>query len=517
MGHVSAASTTWRQGLVLLWALQAAPALAADPTVIEGDVPADGSFFTVPFDITPGTVEVELRHDDLSGPNILDWGLFAPDGGFVGWGGGNSEPAVVGARAASRSYRPTALTPGTWRVLVGKALVTQKPARFRLEVEQRTQPALAPQPQRAPYVPAPALKAGPRFFQGDLHVHSLESGDARPSLGEVARFATARGLDFVAISDHNTLSHLDFFNDAQAAAPTLLLVPSVEFTTYAGHLNAFGVRRLPPFWLGLDGARLDAAIADLADQGAVPTINHPTLDLGTFCIGCAWAQPITAGLRAVEVGVGGWDETGSLFDESALLFWETLADRGVHLTAVGGSDDHRAGVGLNQTQSAIGSPTTLIFADELSVAALVAGLKAGRTVVKLRGPDDPMIELEAPLALPRAGDTLLGSLAQLTATVRGGAGHVLAWVENGVLAREERISTDPFVTSFTLTAPAGKAARVRAEVRVAQQPRTVTSHVWLGERADLPAVVPPRPSTCAATDSGPLLALALLLRGRRRS
>src|SRR5512146_2291068 len=125
--------------------LLAGVCFAAEPVVIQGDVPDEGLFFTVPFEVSAGTAELELRHDDLSNANILDWGLFAPDGGFVGWGGGNSEPAVIGGDAASRSYRPTALTPGTWRVLVGKALVTQKPARFRLEVEARSTATLAPQ------------------------------------------------------------------------------------------------------------------------------------------------------------------------------------------------------------------------------------------------------------------------------------------------------------------------------------------------------------------------------------
>ncbi len=488
--------------------------LAADPVVIEGDVPEDGAFFTVPIEVPAGTAELELRHDDLSSSNILDWGLFTPDGGYVGWGGGNSEPAVINADAASRSYRPTELIPGTWRVLVGKALVTQKPAKFRVEVETRLSPTLAPQ-ERKPYVPATPLEINARYYAGDMHVHSLESGDARPSISEITAFARGRGLDFIAFSEHNTLSGLDFFVDAQARSREVLLVPSVEYTTYAGHMNVFGVSRLPPFWLGLEGATFEGAVTDFAAQGAVPTINHPTLDLGTFCIGCAWQQPLVDGLGAVEVGVGGWDETGSLFDESALVFWEALADRGVHLAAVGGSDDHRAGVGLNQTQSAIGSPTTMIFADELSVSALVRGLKEGRTVVKLRGPEDPMIELKELTALSRSGDTLIGSSVELEATVRGGAGHVLVWIENGVVTREEKVSEDSFISKFTLNAPSGQAARVRAELRVAQQPRTVTSHVWLAESAGLPSVTAKKPMSCGVVLAAPLVVLVLLLWRRR--
>ncbi|MBL8913070.1 MAG: PHP domain-containing protein [Archangium sp.] len=479
--------------------------LCADPMVIEGTVPDDASeFFTVPFTVAPGTVELEIRHDDLSSSNILDWGLFAADGGFVGWGGGNSEPALVGPLASSRSYSLATLTPGTWNVLVGKALVTQKPAKYRLEIESRTTPTLSAQ-QRTAWMPV-TLAVSSRFYAGDLHVHSTQSGDARATLDEIAALAAKRGLDFVALSEHNTLTTLDFLNDAQSRSPTVLLVPSVEFTTYAGHLNAFGATQLPDFWFGVSNRTLADAVADFAAQGAVPTVNHPTLDLGTFCIGCAWEHGAVDGLAAVEVGVGGWDETGSLFDESALAFWEAQASRGIHLTAVGGSDDHRAGVGRNQTQSELGSPTTMIFAHELSVAGLTRGLLDGRTVVKLRGPDDPMIEVVLP-NMAHDRDTYLGEQVELSARVTGGVGHTLVWIENGVVARTDQIDVSPFSADFVLKAPSGNTARVRAEVRVDQQPRTVTSFVWVGTSRGLPPVVSPKPSSCSSV---PLVSIALL-------
>jgi hypothetical protein len=491
--------------------------LCADPVVLQGDVPDDASeFFTVAFDVPAGTAELEVRHDDLSSSNILDWGLFAPDGGFVGWGGGNAEPAVVGPLASSRSYLRTPLTPGTWRVLVGKALVTQKPAKWKLEIEARPTATLAAQ-NRTPWMPV-TLAQGPRFYAGDLHVHSTQSGDARATLEEISALANERGLEFVALSEHNTLTTLEFLNDAQSRSPRVLLVPSVEFTTYAGHLNAFGATQLPPFWFGVTDQTLADAVANFAAQGAVPTVNHPTLDLGTFCIGCAWRHGDVPGLAAIEVGVGGWDETGSLFDESALVYWEAQASRGVHLTAVGGSDDHRAGVARNQTQSELGSPTTMVFADELSVAALTRGLLDGRTVVKLRGPEDPMIELDFPVGVPRVGDTFLVESLPISARVTGGKGHVLAWIENGVTVREEGIDADPYVSAFTLLAPAARLARVRAEVRVEQQPRTVTSMVWAGTRRELPPALPRKRDGCSSAPTVMVLgALLVLLRRKQRS
>ena len=490
--------------------------LAANPFIEEGQVPEAGDFFTIPFTVPAGTVELEVRHDDLSGSNILDWGVLQPDGTFRGWGGGNVEPAIVGSTASSRSYLTGPMPEGTWRVLVGKAFVPQTPAKYRVEIETRAVSTLPAQP-RSPYVAGAPLSTERRWYAGDLHVHSLQSGDARPTLDEIAAVAESRGLDFVAISDHNTVAQLDFFNDVQPRHPSMLLVPSVEFTTYAGHLGGFGATRFVPFWVGFEGVTLEGALADFAAQSAVPVINHPTLDLGTFCIGCAWEHPLPSGFRgALEVGVGGYDETGVLFDPAALTWWEALADRGIHLAAVGGSDDHKAGVGSNQTQSTIGSPTTLIHADGLSPAALSTALGEARTVVKLRGPDDPMVKLTHGAALERKLDQLVGSTAAVTAEVTGGEGFTLAWVENGNVVREVDITSDPFTARHEFSAPEGQSARLRAEVRKSGTPRTVTSHLWLA--AEFPPPPPVQSNAakpagclgCGSAGGSGLLALVLL-------
>src|SRR5690606_31648728 len=56
--------------------LAPASALAQEPIVLEADVPADAPpYFEVPFEVPAGIVEIEVRHDDLSEANILDWGL----------------------------------------------------------------------------------------------------------------------------------------------------------------------------------------------------------------------------------------------------------------------------------------------------------------------------------------------------------------------------------------------------------------------------------------------------------
>ena len=100
--------------------------------------------------------------------------------------------------------------------------------------------------------------------------------------------------------------------------------------------------------------------------------------------------------------------------------------------------------------SPIGDPTTLVLADELSVAALLDGIRHGRTVVKLQGSDDPMIELGVSgqdHAAP--GDTPSARGVVLQARISGGAsptaspGANLRWIRNGELFREQPVTDDP--------------------------------------------------------------------------
>jgi hypothetical protein len=457
----------------------AARARAADTVLtFEGEVPADGAYFEIPFDVPAGNVEIEVRHDDLSAANILDWGLLAPSG-FRGYGGGNEEPAVVGVAAASRSYLPGAIEAGTWRVYVGKARIAETPARYRVEVVLRDAPTLAPQPERAPYAPAAALEVGRRWYAGDFHVHTRESGDAAPSLDEVATFAESRGLDFVMLSDHNTTSQLELVAATQAAHPALLLVPGVEVTTYEGHAMALGGTQWVDHRLGFAG-RTVAAIADeVHAQGALFTLNHPVLDLGDACIGCAWTSTLARdAIDGIELQTGALSVTGVFYARSE-RFWEDLVAGGAHVVAIGGSDDHRAGRGTGMFDSPIGSPTTMVEADELSVAALLAGIRRGRTAVKLEGPDDPLVALDSPQR-PTESDTIVADSMVVRVRVTGAAmGSALRLVRDGASLPAVPVTSDPFEWETTLEATGTGEDFVRAELLVGGRPRVVTSHLFL--------------------------------------
>jgi hypothetical protein len=419
----------------------------------------------IAFDVPAGTREIEVRHQGASSDNVLDWGLEDPSG-FRGWGGGNTEPAVVGVHAASRSYLAGPIEAGTWHVVIGKALLKTLPASYDLVVVLRDAPTLPAQPERQPYVDAAALSSEARWYAGDLHVHSIESGDARPPIDEIAAFAEDHGLDFVELSDHNTTSQLDFIVDAQTRHPSLLLVPGVEFTTYHGHANGIGATRFVEHKLGLGGATIEQALQSFDEQGALFSLNHPKLELGDLCLGCAWKIEVPSDrIKAIEVVTSG---TSGLFTRASLDLWDELSANGARIAAIGGSDDHSAGKNLATFGTPIGTPTTMVFAEGLSVPALLDGIRKERTVVKIE-PSDPMVDLR----VERSGSP------RVVATVTGGVGTEAVVVKNGKEFRRIEVEGDPFEIAIAVTSPRTAADRYRIHVERDGTLRTITSHVWI--------------------------------------
>src|SRR5262249_20795372 len=120
---------------------------------------------------------------------------------------------------------------------------------------------------------------------------------------------------------------------------------------------------------------------------------------------------------------------------------------GFHLTAIGGSDEHTA----DETHDrSIGTPATVVYADELSEPALLDGLRKGRVYLKARGPQGPTLRFEAASRdfTWQMGDTVPGSETALTlsASVSRAVNQQVQWVRNG-----EVISTSPVIGEQPVT------------------------------------------------------------------
>lgn len=445
----------------------------------EGDVsPVGGDFAVVDFAVPAGTKEIRIAHTDGSDYVILDWGVWAPDGSFRGWGGGNTEDAVIGVAESSRSYRIGPIAPGTWQLVIGKAQLDATGGHYIVDVTC-SDTATLPVRRRATFAPA-ALSSARRWYRGDFHVHSAESGDATATLDQIAALARMRGLDFVNLSDHNTDSHLALAAAAQQALSDLLFLRGAEITTYAGHGNAVGLGAYVDHRIGFAGRTISQVIDDVAAQGAVFLVNHPSLDLGTNCIGCAWNHPTTPWdkVTGLEIITGKWDVVERLFVPRAMAMWDDLAAQGYRIAAIGGSDDHRAGAGTGTNDAAIGSPTTLVLADELSEAAILEGLRRGRTIVQLRGPDDPLVEMR--IGAAEIGDDVdRVETADIDTSVTGGAGNFLQLWRDGEKLAQVEVTSDSFSHRFT-DRPGAADRRYRVElVTPGNQRLVVTSHIYV--------------------------------------
>lgn len=475
-----------------MWVACLALAWADETFTLEGEVPDGGlDHVFVPFQVPEGVAEIEVHLDDLSDANILDWGLDDP-AGHRGWGGGNTEPAVVGVLAASRSYVPGPLPAGTWNVVVGKAKIVEAPASYRITVTLRDAPTLAPQEARTPYVHAPALEVGERWYVGDFHVHSLESGDASASLDAIADRARLEGVDFVVITDHNVVTQADLLVDAQSRHPDVLFVPGIEVTTYQGHAGAIGATTWVDHRLGQPRGEGVVDVQSLADdvvaQGAWLDIHHPVLDLGNLCIGCAWDLDVPDGVGGVEIANSGWEPTGKLFTRPSIDFWEALCDQGMRLAPIGGSDDHRAGEGTGPFDTPVGTSATGVWATELSVPALLDALRAGRTQVLLEGPSSPRV-------------TLTPAADQVRASVDGD-GELLVWFVDGAEVRRDALEGEAL--NLPVDDPT---SRVRVEIWVDDHPITVSAHVIPAEAEDPPSGPGPSEEKRCGCQSSPAAAV----------
>jgi hypothetical protein len=98
---------------------------------------------------------------------------------------------------------------------------------------------------------------------------------------------------------------------------------------------------------------------------------------------------------------------GGPFMLSSAKYWDAELRAGYRLAAIGGSDSHNA-TNPPGPLGSIGWPTTAVEADELSVAAILEGIRQERTFVDLTASHDKAVDFEAESAgaSVRMGGTL---------------------------------------------------------------------------------------------------------------
>jgi len=470
--------------LIVLLALMlgcggAAAAVAAPDLVLRGVLTgADHQTYrSVPFDVPAGVERVTIAFDYTGKEerSVIDLGLLGPDGALRGWSGGSKRLFTVSSVDATPSFVPGPVTAGQWALLLGVPnLRKSAEASYTAQVYFSRGLAAAdePEPLRT------EVRTGAAWYRGDLHMHTghsdgscaSDSGTAVPCpLFLTVQAAAERKLDFIAITEHNTVSHASELRELQPYSSKLLLMPGRELTTFSGHANLFGTLAPLDFRVaaGPDGwnRMLDAA----AQLHGLVSINHPGLPSGEACMGCGWSNG--ADLRKVQAieAVNGTDADGLL---SGIPFWQAQLQHGLRPTAIGGSDNHHAGQGKNS----VGTPSTVVYAMALSQQAILDGIRTGHVFVDVEGSGKRLLELNASTggASAMMGDTLQaasGAMVQFDIHVAHANGASIRLVMDGADASEllpgRDIASDDTQHTFNWSSD-GKPHWLRAEVRGAR-------------------------------------------------
>jgi len=422
-----------------------AAAQASVPNVVLEGVVAGSqneSYIQVPFVVPAGTERVTLTFDYTGKEQhtTLDLGLLDPVE-LRCWSGGNKSMLTVGIADATPSCLPGVIPPGKWNVLIGVPNIRPSvQSHYTVHVYFSSTGAVASEPA---ILNAP-LKAGPAWYRGDLHMHTAQSDGQCPSqTGKMvpcpvyfsAEAAARRGLDFIAITDHNASSQYNPMRELQPYFDKLLLIPGREITTFQGHINFLGTTDFVDFRLGSkEVPDVNTLLRSAASLGGLTAINHPGDPSGEICMGCGWTPASKVDmhlLTAVEAVNGGSEQYGI----PNIPFWDTQLNNGCRLAGIGGSDNHRPMQPLDGIGS-IGSPTTVVYATELSTPAILAGVRAGHVFIDLAGTRDRLLEVTARTGnqVVHAGDLLTapaGEAVDFDLRVTSSAGGTVRWLEDG--------------------------------------------------------------------------------------
>ena len=340
--------------------------------VLDGKVTGsqNKTYFEVPFDVPSGVhrISVDFHYTGKDHKTTLDIGIADP-ARFRGNSGGNKSHFTISETDATPSYLPGAIPPGKWKLLISVPNIRpQEQDTFRAEVRFNSKQ------EDSSFTAAP-LATGTRWYRGDLHMHTAHSdGNCASQSGKrvpcplflSVQEATARGLDFIAITDHNTESQYNDMRELQPYFDKLLLIPGREVTTFWGHFNIFGLTQYVDYRAVAHGGRdVNAIVHEARAQGGIAFINHADAPGGEICMGCKWEPPYSVDMTqftGIEV-INGPD----LLDSADV--WDRELAKGMPLTAIGGSDNHNALIPAGHP-SAIGRPTTVVEAGELSVPAI---------------------------------------------------------------------------------------------------------------------------------------------------
>lgn len=323
------------------------------------------------------SVHVELRFAPLKTGevrNMLTLTLFDATG-FRGGGhrGGDRHEVVVSRESATPGYLPGPLPAGKWVAQIDTHMLgPDAPCTYELRVAVEMGNSETPDLVRTSADFSAVVRAALGWYRGDLHTHTYHS-DGAWTPDELTAAARARGLDFIALTDHNTISPLAEMASLSNAG--LLTMGGMELTTFWGHALCLGTTAWIDWRVDAAGQGMAAIASNVYASDGIFIIAHPRSIGDPRCTGCRWVYPamMPGPARCVEIWNGPWwSQRGvATVNEEALALWYGWLNEGHRLVATAGSDSH------NSDHFARALGFNVIYAEALSQAALLQAIGAG--------------------------------------------------------------------------------------------------------------------------------------------
>ena len=327
--------------------------------------------------------------------NQVSLSLFDPEGARGARHNNADQTIYLSAARAAPGYLPGPILPGNWMVVLDVHRILPPDTleyRITVDVDADTR---TPDESPSTCTPGTTAPRGPGWYRGDLHCHSLHS-DGAWDVPDLVQFARERALDFIALTDHNTVSGLAQLDSL--ADDNLLTIGGMELTTYHGHALMLGTRQWHE-WRQINGRTITDNAREILNEGIFFIIAHPLTPGDPVCTGCRWQyQEMMPGIApAVEI----WNREWAPYNEDGLNLYYSWLNRGCRLVATAGSDMHR-----RPDSDAQSGAVNVVYAEELSESAVLNAVRRGRLylssgpVLHLTVPGDP--EVMTGGSVPRA-------------------------------------------------------------------------------------------------------------------
>lgn len=283
--------------------------------------------------------------------------------------------------------------------------------------------ALIPTSATAPLTPTAPPSAHPTLrglldVRGAIELHSEHSHDGTTPIAVIARLAQAADLDFIIVTDHNTLAGKA---EEQRTGRPLVLVGS-ELSTEAGHLLALFITQEIP-----RDQPVEQIVAAVQAQGGLALAAHPLWPKKPWT---RWDLPLD-GMEIFDLSTALSDDSaGWLALKAAVLpnpwFWRTIVRRPTMVLSrwdrqlairptvgIAGHDTHaHAGIKpflVDSYASGFRLLATHLLVQDLTPEALAEALRQGRGYVAFDGLADPrpfVYGVRSPAEWARMGDHL---------------------------------------------------------------------------------------------------------------